>query len=132
MEWGAVLIILVILFMIRVAQGQNMSAALPWVTALILLSYGILWFRRQNSGKTLLDNHWPPTPLAWGWTVLAGAIFVLTTVVAYALPLVNLLGLNQFSLMTLGFAGVGLGWLPLIAMVLGVRALDRQSRTGRL
>jgi hypothetical protein len=33
-------------------------------------------------------------------------------------------------MMTVGFAGVGL--LPLIAMVLGVQALDRQARTGKL
>ena len=60
------------------------------------------------------------------------AIFAGSTIVAYRLPLVELFGLNQFSLMTLGFAGVGLGWLPLIAMVLGVQALDRQARTGKL
>jgi hypothetical protein len=131
-EWGGVLVVLVLLFMIRAAQNANIGNSFAWIAILIVLSYGVLWFRRRDKGKTLLDEHIPPTPLSWPSIGLTLVIFAGSTIVAYRLPLVELFGLNQFSLMTLGFAGVGLGWLPLIAMVLGVQALDRQARTGKL
>lgn len=131
-EWGAALVILLALFVIRAAQDALPSDGLLLILALTAGCWAVLWFRRSERGRTLLDGHVPPVPLGWGWIALMTGLFLGSSVLAYGLPLVELLGINQFSLMTLGFAGVGLGWLPLIAMVLGVRALDQQARTGQL
>ena len=39
----------------------------------------------------------------------------------------NVLGFNQLSIMELAFAFGGLIWLPLVAAVFSVRAIDRQA-----
>jgi hypothetical protein len=131
-EWGGVLVTLIGLFMLRVAQGYITSGALIVVTVLVIGGMTVLWFRRSARGKMLLDGHIPAYPLHRRRILISGVIFLIMAALGFILPLVNLWGINQFFLMTLGFAGVGLGWLPFIAMVLGVRALDRQSRTGKV
>jgi hypothetical protein len=131
-EWGAVSVTLLLLFLIRASQNVISDGALVLVLVLIIVCLGTLWFRRQERGQMLLDAHLPPTSLDGRWLTLALLIFVGSGVLAYHLPLVELFGLNQYSLMTLGFALVGLVWLPLIAAVRSVQALDRQSRTGKL
>lgn len=131
-EWGGVLVILIGLFMLRVAQGTVSFNALALVLALVIGCMSVLWFRRSPRGKILLDGHIPPVEPAWRWLAVCAGIFLAMSAAAYSLPLVNFLGITQFSLMTLGFAGVGLGWLPLIAMILGVRTLDKQARTDQL
>lgn len=131
-EWGLVLIVFLLLFIIRAAQNVIPTGGLLLILVLLIGCWAVLWFRRSERGQTLLAAHVPPLPLSVGWIGVITLTFVVTSLIAYHLPLVTLFGLNQFSLMTLGFAGVGLGWLPLIAMVLGVRALDHLARTGQV
>jgi hypothetical protein len=79
-------------------------------------------------GRTSLDDHIPPSPLSWRWIALTVLIFAGATVLAYNLPLLDIAGYNQLSLMEFGFAAVGLVWLPSIAIVVGLRAYDRETR----
>jgi len=118
--------------MLQVARGWVEGGSLVLNGLLATLCVGTLWFRRLQKSRTLLDHHVPPTPLGWSWVALSTGVFFAGSLLAYHLPLVSLLNINQFSFMTLGFAAAGIGWLPLIAMVLSIEALDRQTRTGKL
>jgi hypothetical protein len=125
---GMTLIVLVALFVVRTATNAINLSALPAIAVLLGLCFAILWFRREGKGKTLLDAHLPPTPLAWGWIAAAGAIFSAMTLLGHQLPLFNVLGFNQLSIMELAFAAGGLLWLPTVAAVFSIRAIDRQAQ----
>lgn len=125
---GMTLIVLVALFVVRTATNAINLSALPPLAVLLALCFAILWFRREGKGKTLLDAHLPPTPLAWGWIAAAGAIFSAMTLLGHQLPLFNVLGFNQLSIMELAFAAGGLLWLPTVAAVFSIRAIDRQAQ----
>jgi hypothetical protein len=64
--------------------------------------------------------------------MLTVALFVMTVVFSYQLPLVGTRAFNQLWLMEMGFGAVGTLWLPLIAAVLAVRAIDYLVRTNQL
>lgn len=125
---GVTLIVLISLFLVRLAENAINLDALPTTVILIVLCYAILWFRRADKGKTLLDSHLPPHPLAWLWIVLALVIFSMTAIFSYSIPLTTLFGFNQLSVMELAFALGGLVWLPFVAAILSVRAIDRQAQ----
>jgi hypothetical protein len=116
------------LFILRLTQRDVILEALPAFVLLAILCWAILWFRRADSGKTLLDAHFPPVPLGWGWITAAVILFAGAAALAYSLPLTTVLGYNQLSVMEFLFAGVGLLWLPTVAAVLSIRAFDRQSQ----
>lgn len=129
LQWMGLLAVLLGLFIMRAAQGSIAADALSAIVLLLALCIGILWSQHSDKGAALLDAHLPPAPLAWGWIAAALLIFAGAMVFAYDLPLIPIEGINQYVLMDFGFVAVGSSWLPLVAMVLGVRAIDRQSRT---
>lgn len=100
--------------------------------ALIGLCYAVMWFRRKNTGKTVLDPSMPPFPPRTRLLLIALLIFVIMTILGYSLPFFEVIGIHQLGLVELAFAGVGFLWLPVIALVISFRALDRQARTGKL
>jgi hypothetical protein len=125
---GITFIILIIVFLERIVNSAIDITVLPPVLILLALCYAILWFRRADKGATLLASHIPPTPIGWLWIVLALVIFSTATVISYGIPLMNVLSFNQLSIMELTFAFGGLIWLPLVAAVFSVRAIDRQAQ----
>jgi hypothetical protein len=125
---GVTLIALIVIFLERVINNAVDINILPAVIILIILCYAILWFRRADKGAALLDSHIPPTPLRWLWIVLALVIFSASAIFSYGIPLLNVLGFNQLSVMEFAFALGGLVWLPLVAAVFSVRAIDRQAQ----
>ncbi len=130
--WGCLLIVLIMLLMVRVAQFAVDGLSLAVILSLSVSCGAVLWFRYSDKGAALLDAHIPPKPLSKRWILFAVIIFAALTVLGYELPLIDIGGYNQLSLMEFGFAALGFGWLPLLAAVFSVRAMDRQSRTGRL
>mgnify|MGYP000350740291 CR=1 FL=1 len=128
MGLGVTLIVLIIVFLVRLADNAINLAALPAIILLLVLCSAILWFRRSDKGKTLFDSHLPPTPLGWLWIVLAIVIFSGAAIISYNIPLITVFDFNQLSVMEFAFAFGGLVWLPLVAAVFSVRAIDRQAQ----
>lgn len=130
-EWGLIGGVGIVLVMVRLLDESLTLLALVGNVALILLCYGVIWSQRSPHGRTLMDDHLPPRLLSPLWVILVLIVFAGSAVLAYALPELNIAGYNQYSLVGIGFAAVGFLWLPLIAAVLSVRAIDYYSRTGQ-
>lgn len=104
------------------------------VGVVLLIVYAILWFRADTRKPSLLARRAPLThPAGWGWLVMGVAFFVMGAATGASLPLIEGIAvaglpeaINQFSLLTVVFTVVGVGWLPLTAAVLGVNAFARQ------
>lgn len=130
-QFAGMLGILAVIFAARVFHAHIAPGAVALGGAIGLLCAAILWFQRPTKGAILLDAHLPPTLPSTVWLASALAVFALSTVLAYRLPLLDLNGYNQLSMMEYGFAGVGLVWLPIVAAVVSVNALDRIGRQRR-
>jgi hypothetical protein len=66
------------------------------------------------------------------WLVIATLFFFGMALLAYQLPFIEAANLNQYTFVVLGFTAYGMGWLPFISLVLGVRAASRLTRERRL
>jgi hypothetical protein len=130
--WGALLIVLLALLIVRAMQGVMDVAALIAIPALVGLCLVILWFRRSDKTGTLLDGRIPLRPLPVLWAGITAAFLFFMGILAYSLPLIEAANLNQLTLIILGFMAYGMGWLPLVSMILGVRAAGRLTRERRL
>jgi hypothetical protein len=131
-QWWVLFAVMLILFVYQF-YIVGMSVVPVVITTLVMLvCWSIIWYRREATGETLLDNHFPITPLNPLWIALATVCFIAATLFAYYLPLVGTREINQLWLMEMGFAAVGTLWLPIVASVLAVRGLDRQMRTNQL
>jgi hypothetical protein len=130
-EMGLVAVMIVVLLMIRALQEVVDGPALLSGILLLALSYGVLWTQQPEKGTSLLAEHIPPHPPSPLWIGLAIATFTVMTVVGYAIPLIDIRGASQFTLMQALIAAVGFLWLPLAASVISIRAIDRYSRTSR-
>jgi hypothetical protein len=130
--WGVVVIVLSALFLLRLAQGDIDTGALILTGLLLVLSWGILWFRGRTKGETLLDNHLPVRLLPLPALLLAAALFLAVAVFIYNLPAVDVSGVTPVTIIGLGFTGYGLAWLPTVSLVLGARAYLRQIQTQKL
>lgn len=126
LSWAGSLLVLVGLFLLRVVEATLTGEALVGGSLLIVLCLAVLWFQRGKRG--LLDVYLPPARPPW--MALAGAMLVAAGMAAFAyqLPLIDFTIHNQLSLMQLGFAAVGTLWIPLVAMAVGLQALDREAR----
>jgi hypothetical protein len=124
--WGAVSLVLLALFVIRTVQGALQFGNVLLIAGLLLLCWGILYFRGRAKGRTLLDNRLPVQPPSVGLLLAALAVFLIATVTAFNLPLIEAGGVNSFSFIGLGFLAYGLAWLPTVSLVLGIQAYLRQ------
>lgn len=130
--WLALLLVLVVLFLVQAVRGLIVMDVLALMAFLLLVCWSVLWFRHDKKEAMLLDEHLPARPLALGWLLLAALCFGAAFVPGYWLPLVGFRQINQLWLMEMGFAAVGALWLPLVAVVVAMRGLDRQMRTNTL
>lgn len=130
-EFGGVVIALLFVLIIQAVRGIDTTLLLPFAV-LMTLCWAVLYMRHALRSYALLDAHLPPTPLPWPW--IAGMIgaFVAASLVGWVLPYAAYFGYNQLSAMEFLFFAVGLAWLPVIAMVLAVRAFDRLVKTNKL
>lgn len=128
---GLVLIVSVLLFLIRLVQGIVSFGGLAVFSVLMALAIGVLYYRKPQKARILMDNHFPPQPIPWLWLVMASAVVVGSAFFGYRLPLIELDFVNQLWILELAFLGIGGLWLPLIAVVFSTEAIDRQSRTMR-
>lgn len=129
LSWSVLLMVLIVLFLAQaIRESYTDYGVVPVIGGIIGLCIVVLWFQRSDKSRTVLDHSIPPTPLRWSWIGVVALVFAASTILAYHLPLVMVAGYNQLSLMEFGFAGVGFLWFPLIAGVIGGRALERQSR----
>ncbi|MCA9913077.1 MAG: hypothetical protein KC496_07000, partial [Anaerolineae bacterium] len=130
-EWLFLALPFALLFLYHALQNRYPLGALAFVVAMLVVCWSILWFRREDQGKTLLDEHIPPTPLNPLWIALASAVFVGATLFSYSLPLVGFGEFHQLWLMEIGFFALGILWLPLVAVVIAMRGIDYLLRSGQ-
>jgi len=125
--FGVLMIAALSLLLVRIAQEVYTDpTVIPVILAIMTGCGAVLWFRRPEKGDIIMDTYVPVRTPAWRWLGSAGIIFISSTVFFYSLPLLNILGYNQLSLMEFGFAAVGFLWFPIIAIIIGGRAVDRQ------
>ena len=128
----ALVALLLALFLLRVAQGYAADAALIISGLVLLLSVAILWFRRETKLPTLLDNALPLRPLPARWLLFTLGLFASAAIATYHLPLIGTAALNQLSIIVFGFTLYGLGWLPTVSLILGLRFYVRQIQGRKL
>jgi hypothetical protein len=130
-EMGLVAAMVVVLLMLRALQKVVDGSALVAGISLLALSYAVLWTQQPEKGTSLMVDHLPPHSPSPLWIILSLAAFIVMTVVGYEIPLIDIRGASQFTLMQALMVGIGFVWLPLAASVISIRAIDRYSRTSR-
>lgn len=129
----AVLVLaLAVLLFVRIVQDSESLLGLALTGILLGFCLTILWFRRNRKFPPLLDNHLPLKPLSLVWIGIGALIFFAAGVFAYDAPLIGTPTINQLAGVVLGFTLYGVGWLPTVSAVLGVRAYTRQVATQKL
>ena len=130
-ELGAILIGCTLLALVRFIQSTASFGGLAVFIVLMALAIGVLYYRKPEKAQMLMDKHFPPQPIQWGWLMVVGLIVVIAGIFAYQLPFIELDFFNQLWILELAFLGIGGLWLPMIAVVFSTEAMDRQSRTQR-
>lgn len=126
-EWCSIGIILTVLFIIQGLGNIYTGAEIIVSLILIVICWLGLWANRPEKGKMLLDAHFPPQT-SFLWVFGAFFTFIIGGILGYGLPLLNINGFSQLYLLELAFAGIGFIWLPLVAAVLAVRGIEKQTR----
>lgn len=131
-DWMVIIGVLAVLLIVRLLQGQVIGAGLILCPLLMVLCWGIIWFRERKRGDTLLDQHLPIRPLALPYMLLAAALFLGVGIFAYNLSDIKIGTITPFTLIGLGFTAYGLAWLPTVSLVLGVQGYLRQLATRKM
>jgi hypothetical protein len=126
--WGAMVIAAGTLLVIRLVRGEIETSALILTGLLLVLSWGIIWFRGRTKGPTLLDGRVPVRFPALLSFLTAAVVFMATGIFTYNLPAINVGVVTPVTVIGLGFTAYGLAWLPTVSLVLGARAYLRQFR----
>lgn len=128
-EFGAVLIVCILLFLSRFVQELVSFGGLAVFIVLMALAIGVLYYRKPQKARMLMDKHFPPQSIQWGWLIIASVVVVASAFIGYSLPFIELDFVNQLWILEMAFLGIGGIWLPLIAVVFSTEAIDHQSRT---
>jgi hypothetical protein len=128
-EWSAVSISLLVLLMIRLAQGALPSTGLVIVTVVSILCYAILWFRQSTRLPPFSQALFPPQQFRPVWFMGLVSLFLFASLLAYDAPEIRVGDFNQLSIIVYGFTLYGLAWLPTVSLWLGMRAYLRQIST---
>lgn len=131
-DWMIVVGVVAVLLVIRLIQGEVIGIGLILCPLLMVLCWGILWFRGRKRGDTLLDYRLPVRPLALTYTLIAAVIFLGVAIFAYNLPEIRAGAVTPFVVIGLGFTSYGLAWLPTVSLVLGVQGYLRQLATRKM
>ena len=124
--WG---LAAMLLFLFRVLQGSIDGLSLVLIAILSGICILLLWFRGDTKQTPLLHRYFPMRPLSWAWLIAGIISFVAVAIFTWSLPLIDpRLPFNQLTIITLAFSGIGIGWLPFVAGVLGMRFFTRQMR----
>lgn len=125
------LLVAALLSLFGVQASRRLLDATALFITLILIGFSwlVLWFRRSPQHASLLETHFPIQPPPARWFFLAAALFSAMTLLAYYLPLVGDIEHNQLWIMEIGYAAVGLIWLPAMACVIAVHGIDRVMRS---
>jgi hypothetical protein len=119
---------LMLLFLLRALESAVDGSGLLISSLLLALFWVALWFRADTRKPPLLVGFWPLRPLSWLWLLPALVIFTGMATYGFVAPLVDVLGFNQFTMLTTVFGLMGAVWIPLTAAVLGVRTFTRQMQ----
>jgi len=112
--------------------NENYGDGLGVAVALLIVCtfWTAIWFRGDSQKNPIISDWMPPNPLRPIWFIAGLVLFTISTQIAIQTPLVLLpFDLNQLSLLTVVFGGIGAVWVPLVAGVLGYRAFTRQIQT---
>ena len=131
-EGLALLLVPLIIFIVRVAQGQIPPVAAIASGVIIFVCIGVLYFRHNKKNVMLMSAHIPPQPLSPLWIIIMIVVFIGASVFSYSLPLVGNADVNQLRLMEIGFSAVGVLWMPFVGTVVAFRGIDRQMRQRQL
>ena len=127
--WTVLVGVLLVQFILRVLDETLLDSNAIYGTMLVMgIAYTILYFRRSDKGRMMLEWHIPPTPISPVLIVVAVVIFGAMTVVGYEAPLVQVWDVNTLNFMEVLFTGVGFAWLPTVAVTVAIPAIDRQWR----
>ncbi|MBZ0276850.1 MAG: hypothetical protein K8I60_11935 [Anaerolineae bacterium] len=117
---------------IHAAQHGIRWEALFLTSLLLVGCYVILWFRQRQRPTILLDYCVPVQPPPAGQLVTMLILFTVVAGIGYSIPLIDIQGVNQQTIIALGFTAYGLAWLPTVALVLGARTYIHQVQTRRM
>lgn len=119
----------IVFFAIQVSRGMIDPTALLITLFILAVGWVVLWFRRSPQHAALLETHLPVEAPPARWFILAALIFTGMTLLSYHLPLVGDPEHNQLWLMEIGYAAVGVTWLPALACVIAIHGIDRVMRS---
>lgn len=133
-EWGVLFLLSLPLLGYHAANGAYSSAGLLVSGAIAGVCGVILWYREDEHEHImpLFDRLLPPARLNPLWLIVTAALFVGAALIGANLPPVNVAGFTPFSLLSLVFSLTGIVWLPFVAAVIGVRAVQDQFMTGEI
>ena len=127
--WTILVGVFLVQFIMRVLEDAILAQDAIFATLFVLsVTYAMLYFRRSDKGRMMLEWHIPPTPMSLVLIMVSLLIFGAMTVVGYEIPLVKIGSLDQLRYMELLFVGVGFAWLPTVAIAVAIPAIDRQWR----
>lgn len=130
--WLICVVVLAGLLAIHLLQAQIDLAGLILCLLLIVLCWGIIWFRERKRGDTLLDGRIPLRSITLPNFIVASLVFLAVGIFAYNLPAIPIGTFTPLTLIGLGFTAYGLAWLPTVSLVLGVQGYLRQLATRKM
>ncbi len=129
-HWLFVLLGLIGLFLVQALRGTLDSVMVVSAGVLLAFCWSILWSQCDDSGATLMNRLLPLRPLPFLSIAAAVALFALGAVTGYSLPRLGYEEFHQLRVLQIYLSLAGLVWLPFVAIVIAVRALDVQMRQG--
>jgi hypothetical protein len=128
LHWLFLALGLTVLFLVQGVRGTIDSVMLVSAGVLIAFCWSILWSQRDDSGAMLMNNLLPLRPLPVLPIVAGLVLFGGGGAAGYALPLLGVDEFNQLWVLQMYLTLAGIAWLPFVAIVIAVRALDAQTR----
>jgi hypothetical protein len=130
LEWLGVGIVLIAYLIVRVLNNRIDSLSLVLIGTLVIFCLVLLWFLKRSKGQMLLDQVATGSP-PWRLLIALLAGFFLLALVGYGLPRGEG-AQDPIFLITVLLTGFGVAWLPGVSLAVGVQAVARQVRAGKL
>jgi hypothetical protein len=127
-HWLFVLLGAIALFLVQALRGTLDSTMVVSAGVLVVFCWSILWSQREDSGAMLMNRLMPLRTLPFLSIAAAVGLFALGAAGGYLLPLLGYEQFNQIRVLQIYLSLAGVVWLPFVAIVIAVRALDVQMR----